>query len=146
MAKFDFKLQNLLNIKEKLENQKKNELAQVTEKLNKFRKQKENVEAVQREIYNDMKQELGRKISADMIKKSNDYIAYLKKVLVQVQKNINICEKEVDKKREELMKVLTERKMYEKLREKELEKFIKSENQKEQKSLDEVAGYKHMKK
>ncbi|HBY20618.1 MAG: flagellar export protein FliJ [Clostridiales bacterium GWE2_32_10] len=139
MAKFNFKLQNLLNIKEKLEKQKKNELGQAIEKLNRYKKQKSDVEDAKKDIFNDMKKEINIKISASMIKSSNDYVAFLKKVLIQLQKNINICEKEVDKKREELLKIVTERKMYEKLREKDLEEYTKTENQKEQKNLDEVA-------
>ena len=146
MAKFNFKLQNLLDIKEKLENQKKNELAQAIEKLNKYKKQKEDVEFEKKNILNEMKQSIERKISADGIKKANDYMVFLKKVLIQIEKNINISEKVVDKKREELMKIISERKTYEALKEKALEEFIKEENMKEQKILDEIGGYKFIKK
>lgn len=146
MSKFKFKMQKVLEIKEKIEKQKENEHTKAINILNKYKKQKVEVVNQKRKIVQDLKQGIINNISSKEIASYNNYINYMKKVIKMIEKNIKLSQTDVDRKREQLEDAIKERKVMGKLKEKEFEKYKEQEKRLEQNLLDEIASYKYMKK
>ena len=64
---------------------------------------------------------------------------YVKQQLLVVKR----CEKEVEIAREKLTEAMKERKIFEKLREKAFDEFMKEEGRREQKEVDELMSYRY---
>lgn len=71
------------------------------------------------------------------------YISSLAKKVEDQNKNIKEANDVVDKYREELIKIVKERKMLEKLREKKLNEYLIEMSKDEQKRMDEIVSYKY---
>ncbi|PKM95711.1 MAG: flagellar export protein FliJ [Firmicutes bacterium HGW-Firmicutes-1] len=141
MGRFTFKLQNVLGIKEKIEEQKKIELGNAMIYL-----------AKQEEIFSAHKDALnlhiqtfneknGKSVLAKELIELNGYIKYYKDA-IQFQKNIiNEAKEMVEMKREALNKALIEKKTYEKLKELALENHLLEEQAQNNKQTDELNSY-----
>lgn len=143
MARFRFSLENILNIKEKLEEQAKNEFGQANARL--FREQ-EKLEAVilrSSEARQKLKMALCETLSVTDIRRREEAVEILKFYVVQQQLTVKRCEKEVEIAREKLNEAIKERKIFEKLKEKAFDEFMQEENRKEQRTVDELMSYKH---
>ncbi len=146
MKGFKFKLQTLLDVKEKIEEQKKVELGKANQKLD---IEKNKLETFIQNKQNAIIQQ--RKMASNMVnvKLYTEYGHYIKKLDISIEqqrKQVQIEEKNVEKAKENLIAIIKERKAYEKLREKKLEEFRRDLLSKEQKSADEIVTYKHSKK
>lgn len=143
MARFRFSMENILNMKEKLEEQAKNEyglanarLLQEQDKLDALIDRREG--ARQR-----LEQVLHETLSVLEIKKREDALEIIKMYVMQQQFVVKRCEKELEIARDKMSKAMQERKIFEKLKEKAFEKFMREKNQKEQKEVDELMSYKY---
>ena len=138
MGRFRFSMQNILQMKEKLETQAKNEYAQANARL---LQEQEKLEILQNRLRaNDelLKGELQESLTIVKIKK----IKQDSEMYIELQNNVIVrCEAEVEQARKKLTEAMKERKIFEKLREKAWEKFQKEELQKEQKEVDELVSY-----
>ncbi len=141
MAKFVYRMQSILNIKNQMETQAKMELGQAQHRL------MEEEERLERLF--DRKNhylEEGRRIRLDSIKvqslRDNEYaIARMDELIETQTENVRKAEKKVEEAREKLEEIMKERKGQEKLREKAFEQFIREENAKESKEVDELTSY-----
>lgn len=143
MARFRFSLENILNIKKKLEEQAKNEFGQANARL--FREQ-EKLEAVilrRWEASQKLKMVLCETLSVTDIRRREEAVEILKFYVLQQQLEVKRCEKEVEIAREKLNEAMKERKIFEKLKEKAFDEFMMEENRKEQRTVDELMSYKH---
>ncbi|MCM1386298.1 MAG: flagellar export protein FliJ [Bacillus sp. (in: Bacteria)] len=141
MAKFIYRMQSILNIKNQMENQAKLELGQAQKRL---------LEEEERlkELY-DRKEsylEEGRKLRLESLKvqslRDNEYaIARMDEFIEAQKENIRRAEMQVEEARLKLQEIMQERKMQEKLREKAFQKFMAEENAKEGKEVDELVSY-----
>jgi flagellar FliJ protein len=141
MAKFIFSMQNILQIKEKLEEQAKAEysvqmgiLRQEEEKLAQLKRRKDS-----------MQQQLKAQISAVLdlmqIRRLEDGVENLK-YNMNVQKTVIAGQQQkVAKAREKLDHAMIERKTYEKLKENAFEEFKKEVNAEEQKEINELVSF-----
>lgn len=143
MSRFRFSMENILIIKEKLEEQAKNEYAQANARL--FREQDKLDALVCRceEARQELKKKLQETLSMKDIRKREEAVEVLKFYVIQQQLAVIRCEKEVEVAREKLSEAMKERKIFEKLREKAYEEFVQEENKKEQREVDELMSYKH---
>ena len=134
MGRFRFSMQNILQMKEKLDAQANARLLQEQEKL----------EILQNRLRaNDelLKGELQESLTIVKIKKIKQDSEILE-TYIELQNNVIVrCEAEVEQARKKLTEAMKERKIFEKLREKAWEKFQKEELQKEQKEVDELVSY-----
>ena len=145
MAGFIFRLQTLLNVKIQLENNIKNELGVAIKRLEEekeilytMEKQKESIELE----FNE-KASFGTKAGELFL-----FSTFIEKITTDIKNQKNIIknsEDNVDKVRERLVKAVQERKVIEKLREKEYVKYTKEQLKKEQKLNDELVSYKQTK-
>lgn len=143
MACFRFSMQNILDMKEKLEDQAKNEYAQANARLLREQEKLEKIVARREEAREKLKLVLCETLSVNEIRTRENAVEVLKFYAMQQQLVVIRCEKEVEVAREKLSEAMKERKIFEKLREKAFEEFVFEENRKEQKEVDELMSYKH---
>ena len=141
MAKFIYKMQNILEIKNKLETQEKTAFAIEMQKL---RTEEERLERIRKEIiyYEDLiREQDGKAINILEWKRCNEALEYKKnEEKVQIQ-HVKMAEKNVDIARGRLNKVMVERKTQEVLKEKAFEEFVKELNETEKKEVDELVSF-----
>ena len=141
MAKFIYKMQNILDIKNKLETQEKTAFAIEMQKL---RTEEERLERIRKEIiyYEDLiREQDGKAINILEWKRCNEALEYKKnEEKVQIQ-HVKMAEKNVDIARGRLNKVMVERKTQEVLKEKAFEEFVKELNETEKKEVDELVSF-----
>ncbi len=146
MAKFIYRMQNVLNIKYKLEDQAKNEFMVANRILREEEEKKEQL-LVRRKAYQQKAKELLRsRLDMFRIIENKEAILrmdeYIKEQEIIVQKARNVAEE----KARQLAQLRQERKAQEKLREKAFESFVKEENSKEGKEIDELVSFTYGKK
>lgn len=136
-------MENILNMKEKLEEQAKNEYGQANarllreqEKLDRLTERLEDAKQKLRDVLHEV-------LSVKEIRRKEDAVEIIKTYVMQQFLVVKRCEKEVEVAREKLTEAMKERKIFEKLREKAFEEFMKEEGRKEQKEVDELMSYKY---
>lgn len=134
-------MQNILDIKNKLETQEKTAFAIEVQKL---RVEEERLVRIRNEIeyYEDLIRDQGDKqINILEWKRCNEALEYKKnEEKIQIQ-HIKLAEKNVDIARGRLNKVMVERKTQEVLKEKAFEEFVKELNESEKKEVDELVSF-----
>lgn len=141
MAKFSFRLQGILNLKTRLENQQRNVLAQARkeladeeEKLNRLKIRKEDYEEEGRRLRDNALHVSDILENESAIMRMNEYIDEQTAVVL-------LATRRVEEEREKLVEMIQERKMYERLREKALEEYIENEKHEEGVINDEHNSY-----
>lgn len=142
MAKFSFKLQTLLKVKSQQEDNQKNELGKAIRRLEEENAMLRRLE-FEKNRYIFEFNESSRKTTVDKLIKFNNYISHLTTKIILQKENINIAASIVDKVREELIKIVKEREILDKLKEKKYEAYLLEENRAEQKLNDQIVSYKH---
>ena len=146
MARFRFRMQNILGIKEKLEEQEKQNFAMAAAKvleeeeaLNVLNLRRKELEDEARALRND-------KLNVLKLKESEASIKYQdEQIKIQMVKLKN-AQKALEVQRIKMQKAIQERKTYETLREHAFEEFIKEENAAEAKEIDQLTSYTYSKK
>ncbi len=141
MAKFRFSMENILHMKEKLEEQAKNEYGQANARL--LAEQEKLQLLIQRQHQAELalEQVLHEVLSVVEIRHREDAVEIIKTYVMQQRLEIIRCEKEVEVAREHLTEAMKQRKTFEKLREKAFDAFRKEEQKAEQKEVDELVSY-----
>ena len=141
MAKFRYRMQNILDVKEKLETQAKNEFAIASAVVV---EEEEKLKAlISRQ--NDYRDYLKRLQSGDLnfkeIKETAQAIESMK-YLIEAQKiTLAKAENVLELRRVALAEAMQEVKTHEKLKEKEFEQFMADEAAKESKEIDELVSF-----
>lgn len=141
MGKFSYKMQNILDIKFKLENQAKTNFANAMakqeeekQKLISLRKKRNSYE----ELY---RQSLKSALDIKELNLCLKGIEQTKEKMKQQVLAIHVAEKNVEAAREQLQEVMQERKTHEKLKEYAFDEYIKEINAAESKEIDELVSY-----
>lgn len=141
MARFQYKMQSILDIKYKLENQAKisfaaaaSRLAQEEDKLRELRERKAAYEEEGRGLVSDVLdvrkiQECGRAVEVTKERIKDQLVA------------VHVAQRNVDSARARLNEVMTERKTHEKLKEREFDEFKHELASQESKEIDELVSY-----
>ncbi len=146
MAKFNYKLQNILDIKYKLENQAKSVYAEASAKLNAEQLKLKAIRADIIKYQSDIRGMGESKINILDLKRCNNAIE-LKKEEAKLQiVNIKKAEAELENARRRLSDVMIDRKTHEKLREKAFDEFLVEIENTEKKEIDELVSFKFNKK
>lgn len=141
MAKFIYRMQSILNIKEKMEEQAKMEFAQARIRLTE--------EEERLEYLTDRKDAYvsrGRELQADSlnvfdIMENRDAIALMKEFIEEQKRAVAKAERQLEEARLKLQNAMQESKTHERLREKAFEEFVKEINAQEAKEIDELTSY-----
>lgn len=141
MAKFIYSMQNILNIKERLENQAKTEFAQKTIALNKEEDKMRKLVAKMRSYEDELRGLSGKRLNVHEMKRCNESVSIMKEHISKQAIKIKIAERNLDVARDNLGEAVQERKVQEKLKEKEFEDFKVELNASEMKEIDEVVSF-----
>lgn len=143
MAKFFYKMQNILNIKYKMEEQVKAELAEANyrhameiEKLNSYVSRKFKLEEELRELYNS-------KLNIQQIKLTISAIDKMKDMIAAQIIEVNKASEVVEQVRARLEQAMVERKTHEKLKERAFEVFLEELKKEDDKEIDELNSYRY---
>lgn len=143
MAKFVYGMQNLLNLKEKLEEQKKAAFGSAKAKLD---EEQEKLERLyhQKEYYqNELVACFSEKLDLPTIRKNEDAIKATDMNIEYQMILVKQAERQVELARIQLTEAMKERKTHEKLREKAFEQFKSELLHEESKEVDELVSYKY---
>ena len=142
MARFRYRMQNILNIKLKMETQAKNEYASANLALEE-EKEKMNALIGRRQYYENKVREY---LSSDSLKLQS--VGEAKRAIRSIEEqmrvqlnNVKKAEKVLEEKRIAMMELMKERKTQEILKEKAFEAFMQEENRAESKQIDELTSY-----
>lgn len=141
MAKFSYKMQNILDIKFKLENQAKTNFASAQAKLEEEKKFLQCLKNKRMEYEQEYKERLN---SALNIRELNFYVQSIeisKEKIKQQLVQVVAAEKNVEAARAHLQEVVQERKTHEKLKEYAFDEYVKELNAAESKEVDELVSY-----
>ena len=141
MSKFIYRMQNILNIKYKLEEQAKTEfmlanqiLQEEEEKLQKLKDRKAGYEETVRQL-------LRKHLEVDRIKENQEACKRMTEFITIQTDCVKEAKRQVEIKAEKLTQLMQERKAQEKLKEKAFENFLLEENAKESKEIDELVSF-----
>jgi len=141
MAKFQFKMDTVLRLRENLEEQKKNEFGRAIAELD---RQKEKLNALIKErerMIQEFHEAVKNRIDSRKSDRYNKYIKLLDKKIEDQLIAVKKCEKIVDECRQELIDATKEKKKLEKLKEKQFQQYLIEEKREEQKVTDELVSY-----
>lgn len=141
MAKFIYRMQGILNVKEKMEDQAKNDFsianAELLEEENKLKTLWLRLEGYE----NELKRLYSDTLDVKLINENLDAVENMK-YQIRIQKlRVNTAQRNVEEKRVKLQEAMQDRKTHEKLRENEFEQFLKDEAAAESKEIDELVSY-----
>lgn len=145
MAKFKFKLQSFLGVKEKIEEQKKNEYGKAIKILEQEKLKKAKLSNQHLDTLDALREKINGGIKPDELQQYNNFIAYLLNKIKEQELAILRAQKLVDQKREELVNAMKEKKMLEILKENKYTEYIREEKKSEQKIIDEIVSFKYNK-
>ena len=143
MARFRYKMQSILDIKEKLETKAKQDFAQANQRL---MEEEEKLDALKRrkEAYLEEGIQIRLQvIDVRKIRENKMAVMRMDEYILQQSKEIAKAQKQVERARAALQQVMQERKVHEKLKEKAFQEFMKEEQQKENSQIDELTTYLH---
>ena len=143
MAKFRYKMQSILDVKEKLENKAKQDFAQANARLD-----AEKVKLVELQKRRSYYMEEGlrlrlEKIDIRKIRENKMAVLKMDEYIKNQMVQINLASREVEKARSALQTLMHERKAHEKLKENAFEEFMKEEQAQESKEIDQLTTYTH---
>ena len=141
MAKFIFRLQSVLNLKARLEEQQRLSFATAKKRLD---EEEEKLEALylRLEAYEEEAREKRQSalIVRDILETETSIIR-IKEYIDEQTAQVRLREKQLEEEREKLVLAMQERQMYEKLREKAFDNFVSEQNHAEGVENDEHNSY-----
>ena len=143
MAKFRFRFASNLRVKQRVEEQKELEYGKALAALE-LEKQRKEIMVTEREnAILSFRESVNKRITPYDLQLKNNYLALLKENIIKQEKVIIKAEEAAELKRQELVEAMTERKILDKLKEKDYEEFVKEERLNEQKIQDEIVSYRY---
>ncbi len=141
MAKFIYRLQNILDVKLKLESQAKTAFSLAVAKL---AEEEQKLEALYR--MHEKAQEVYRNRSIGVLdlmelKEAKDMVEYIKGQIAEQKKAVDYAKKMLEVARFQLNEAMKDRKIHEKLKENAFEEFIHEENEAEKKEIDQLVSF-----
>ncbi len=141
MAVFRYKMQGILDIKEKLENKAKQDFAEANMRLDAEKKKLEELHA-RRVFY----MQEGVKLRSELIdvrkiRENKRAVMKMDEYIADQMKEVARTAKVVERARAALQELMQERKAHEKLKENAFEEFMKEEQAVEMKEIDQLTSY-----
>ena len=142
MSKFVYRMQNILNIKYKLEDQAKTEFMMANRALQEEESRLENLETRKAFYEEEGRLLLSKNLQIEKIKENRQAILNMKSFVEQQMVRVEEAKRQVEIKAERFSQLRQERKAQEKLKERAFEIFLQEENARESKEIDELANIK----
>ena len=141
MAKFIYRMQGILTVKEKMEAQAKNEFAIASAKLNEEEAKLDNL-ILRKKGYEDELERLYQDV-LDILKitETQNAVENIKYQIRLQELQVKKAEEELEIARNRLQDAMLDRKTHEKLKERQFEQFLAGEAANESKEIDELVSY-----
>ena len=143
MARFVYRMQSILKIRKKMEEQAKMDFAAARMRLD---EEEEKLQALyaRKEGY----QEEGRSLRRDALKvleimENRDAVAAMDTFIADQSRQVSLAGKALEEARYKLQIAMQETKTQERLREKAFDEFMREEKAREAKEVDELVSYTH---
>lgn len=146
MARFRYRMQNLLDIKSKLEEQEKNNFAAAQRKLAEEEDLLKTVMEKRERLAEEARRMRGEALNILELKENEYARKYAEEQVKKQQLNVVVAQKNVEVARLRMQKAIQERKIHDKLKEHAFEEFLQEENAAEIKEIDQLTSYTHGKK
>lgn len=143
MAKFTYKMQNILDVKYKLESQAKTSLSLAAAKLNQEEEKLEGLHQRRRAYEGRAKELVADKLDFQEIKVNRIAIETTKGAIQNQVVAVHVAERNLENARLRLQGVMTERKTHEILKDKAFDEFKKELEKEESKAVDELVSFTH---
>ena len=141
MAKFVYRMQNILELKQKIEEQEKANFGMAQARFNEEQQKLRELMIKQAGYENRLKELSVGAIDIKEIKTCKNAITSMKVALRDQMIALSKAQKAMDVARKKLNEVMMERKMHEKLREHAFEEFLDEIDYEEGKITDELVSY-----
>ena len=141
MAKFIYRLQNVLDVKYKMENQAKTAFALAGNKLREEEEKYERLVKKRNSYENDYRQALETNLDIPYINLLRNGIEKVKGDMKNQLVNVKVASKNLDLARNKLEEAIKDRKIHEKLKENAFEQFKMELNEQEKKEIDELVSF-----
>ena len=143
MHKFRFKLEGVLSVKMRLEEQAKAAFASAMQTLNACEQKRDEAAARVKSYEAKLEELVNGILNITEITVCKDAIRIVREDLVEKENAVKRAQNRVEMCRKNLSNAIMERKTIEKLKEKEFEEYIKEYNDEERKQIDELVSYRH---
>ena len=143
MAKFVYRMQNILNIKLKLEQQAKIEYGQANQKYMEEQKLLSELVLKRAQYESEWKQKMQGDLNIKELTHAREYVNAMKTLTRRQMIAVHKAELELEDKKQALNEIMKERKTQEILKEKAFEEFKKELAMQEAKEIDELVSYTH---
>ena len=143
MAKFTYKMQNILDVKYKLENQAKTSFSLAAARLNQEEEKLEGLHQRRMAYESKAKELVADKLDFQEIKVNRIAIETTKGAIQNQVVAVHVAERNLETARLRLQGVMTERKTHEILKEKAFDDFKKELEKEESKAVDELVSFTH---
>ncbi len=143
MAKFIYKLQSVLNIKLKVEEQAKNEYAIAKNYLDQENDKLTCIISRKASYEEKLRGQVEHILNIKDINLCRQAIKTLEYHIEEQQRNVKLAEKKLERARVHMNHAMIERKTHEKLKENAFEEFMMELNHEENKETDELVCYKY---
>ena len=140
MGIFKFRLESLMKIQIDKEDKAKRELKIYTEKLQLTREELLNLSDSHIKALRTLVESQKGRISVHHLINNHQFCQFLKEEVERKQREVINLELVVEEKKEELFEVIKQRKMLEKLKEKQWTSFVTEEEKGIQNELDQIAS------
>lgn len=141
MAKFVYRMQNILDIKKKLETQAKFSYADANQRLMREEKKLQDLKRRQQGFEETHRKLLMSSIQLLEIKNCRKSIEGMKSAIRNQMISVHVAQKNLEMARIKLNEVTLERKTYEKLKENDYVEFKQEVEAQESKEIDELVSY-----
>ena len=143
MAKFSYRMQNILDIKYKMEEQAKSSFAAAMARL---RTEKDKLDAMfarEKALEEDYRNKAQGQINVFDLSNGRKAIDFQKELIKEQMVEVRVAQKNVEMARARLNDVMKDRKTHEKLREHAFEDFLHELSDQEKKEIDELVSYQY---
>ncbi len=141
MARFVYRMQNILNVKYKLEEQAKQNYMMVRSRLNEANAVLEGMELRKRGYFDEYRSLLFDHLAVLEIEECKNAILLMDGYIAEQKLVISRIERELEEAVRLMNEAMKERKIHEKLRERRFEEFLQELNQEELKEIDQLISY-----
>ena len=146
MAKFRYRMQNILDIKNQMEEQSKLEFAQARMILNEEEENLKKLNTRKKSYENEMRKLLSENLKVRKIMETKDSINRMDDMIQEQILKVRFAEKKLEEARQKMTELMQERKTHENLKEKAFDEFVKELNADESKEIDQLTSYRFGKK
>jgi len=141
MAKFKYRMQNILDVKMKLESQAKIAYGIANQKYQEEQKKLQEIVLRRASYEKILKESMTGKIDVRQVSHARADVNTMKTLMRRQMMEVHKAERAMEDARKALNEVMMERKTHEKLKEKAFEQFKAELNAEESKEIDQLVSY-----